>query len=113
MNKNSNVPDFLVRAVKTFIQAFIPVIIANIALIGNHIVNWDFSDWKGWLAPILISAVAAGISAIWNLILEKINAKAQTQILANLDEEELAAMLSEFLLKEDKADKKLEEDSGE
>lgn len=113
MNKNSNIPDFLVRAAKTFIQAFIPVIIANIALIGNHIVNWDFSDWKGWLAPILISAVAAGISAIWNLILEKINAKAQTQILANLSEEELAAMLSEFLLKEDKTDERLKDDSGE
>lgn len=113
MNKNSNIPDFLVRAAKTFIQAFIPVIIANIALIGNHIVNWDFSDWKGWLAPILISAVAAGISAIWNLILEKINAKAQTQILANLDEEELAAILSEFLLKEDKTDERLKDDSGE
>lgn len=113
MNKNSNIPDFLVRAAKTFIQAFIPVIIANIALIGNHIVNWDFSDWKGWLAPILISAVAAGIAAIWNLILEKINAKAQTQIFANLDEEELAAMLNEFLLKEDKTDERLKDDSGE
>lgn len=113
MNKNSNIPDFLVRAAKTFIQAFIPVIIANIALIGNHIVNWDFSDWKGWLAPILISAVAAGIAAIWNLILEKINAKAQTQIFANLDEEELATMLNEFLLKEDKADERLKDDSGE
>ena len=100
MNNSKQIPDFLVRAAKTFVQAFIPVIIANMALIMNHVVNWDFADWKGWLAPILISAVAAGISAIWNLIIEKVNAKAQAQVFSSIDEEDLAKMLEEFLLKE-------------
>lgn len=101
MTNSKQIPDFLIRAAKTFVQAFIPVIIANMALIMNHVVNWDFSDWKGWLAPILISAVAAGISAIWNLIIEKINAKTQAQVLSPVDEVELAKMLEEILLKEE------------
>lgn len=97
MYNERKVPDFLVRAAKTFVQAFIPVIIANIALIMNHVVNWDFADWKGWLAPILISAVAAGISALWNLILEKINARTQAQIFASLDQEQLTQLLEDII----------------
>lgn len=97
MDNTRRVPDFLVRAAKTFVQAFIPVIIANIALIMNHVVNWDFADWKGWLAPILISAVAAGISAIWNLILEKINARTEAQIFASLDQEQLTQLLEDII----------------
>lgn len=65
--------DWLARALKTFVQAIIPVFIANATLIGNHFVAWDWADWRGWLMPIIISAVSAGISAVWNLLLESWN----------------------------------------
>lgn len=110
---NSNIPDFLIRAAKTFVQAFIPVIVANITLIMNHVVSWDFSDWKGWLAPILISAVAAGISAVWNLILEKVNAKHEAELLAQLDEEQITQMLSSMLLKKDEEVEEIEDNHEE
>lgn len=110
MTDTKRVPDFLVRAAKTFIQAFIPVIVANITMIMTHVVNWDFADWKGWLMPIIISAVAAGIAAIWNLILEKINARTQAQIFAAIDQEELAKLITEIIMQENK---KVEDNSEE
>lgn len=110
MTDTKRVPDFLVRAAKTFIQAFIPVIIANTTMIMTHVVNWDFADWKGWLMPIIISAVAAGIAAIWNLILEKINARTQAQIFAAIDQEELAKLITEIIMQENK---KVEDNSEE
>lgn len=94
---NRNMPDFLIRAAKTFIQAFIPVIIANIAAITTHVVNWDFADWKGWLLPILISAFAAGIAALWNFIIEKLNQKAQAQIFNSMTQEEMEQLLKQVI----------------
>lgn len=60
-----NFKDVTIRALKTFLQAFIPVIIAAFQVA-------DFADWNevrtiGYSA--LISGAAAGISAVWNLIL--------------------------------------------
>lgn len=62
--------DWLVRALKTFVQATVAYFVANISLITTHVVDWDFSDWKGWLLPIIVGAGSAGISAVWNIILE-------------------------------------------
>ena len=67
--------DWVIRALKTFVQATVAYFVANIAMIANHVVNWDFTDWKGWLMPILIGALSAGISAVWNIILESMNSK--------------------------------------
>ena len=69
------ITDILQRALKTFVQAFIPVIIANAALIWGHIASWDWADWKAWLLPVIISAVAAGLSALWNALINLWNAK--------------------------------------
>lgn len=60
-----NYKDVAIRALKTFIQAFVPVIIAAFQVA-------DFTDWNevktiGYSA--LISGAAAGISAVWNVIL--------------------------------------------
>ena len=67
-------PDWLVRAIKTFIQAFGGILIPELVVILQ---NGGFpADWsKLWaiLTPILCSALAAGISAVWNIILEHLN----------------------------------------
>lgn len=67
--------DWAIRALKTFVQATVAYFVANIAMIANHVVNWDFADWKGWLLPVLIGCGSAGISAVWNIILEALNKK--------------------------------------
>ena len=69
--------DWLIRALKTFVQATVAYFVANIALIAQHVVDWDFADWKGWLLPILVGALSAGISAAWNIALEQANIKKQ------------------------------------
>lgn len=49
--------DIVVRAAKTFIQAFI----ASLAVATQT----DFSNYKA----IIIAATSAGVSAVWNLLL--------------------------------------------
>lgn len=57
--------DIIIRALKTFVQAFIPVFIAGLQLTGVT----ELSEIKTALYSALISAAAAGISAIWNYLL--------------------------------------------
>lgn len=62
--------DWMVRALKTFVQAFLGVLIPEICAVLN---GFDFSDiGKNFmvLAPVSAAALAAGISAAWNIILE-------------------------------------------
>lgn len=96
--KENKIPDFLIRAAKTFMQAFISVIVLNITAIMTHVVNWDFNDWKGWLAPILIAALAAGIAALWNFIIEKINAKAKMHLFDSVKQEEVQELIESLVL---------------
>ena len=62
--------DWLIRALKTFAQAFLGVFIPEIIAIlsGNTMFRWD--EWKTYLIPLGCSALAAGISAVWNMYLE-------------------------------------------
>lgn len=76
--------DWLIRAIKTFVQATVAYFVANIALISQHVVDWDFSNWKGWLMPILCGAIASGISAVWNVILEQIDKKKTEQMVNDI-----------------------------
>lgn len=76
--------DWLIRALKTFVQATVAYFVANIALITQHVVEWNFSDWKGWLMPILVGALSAGISAVWNVILEQIDKKKTEQMVNDI-----------------------------
>lgn len=60
--------DVLVRAIKTFVQAFLGVLIpAFVAYLqGGFPSDWG-AVWV-WLAPVLAAALAAAISAVWNAI---------------------------------------------
>ena len=63
--------DILVRALKTFVQAFLGVFIPEICVILNGTLPVDVSAWKAILIPLGCSALAAGISAAWNAILQR------------------------------------------
>lgn len=58
--------DVLIRTIKTFIEAFLGVLIPEIALLlqGNLP-----EDWCPVVLPILCAALAAGITAVWNAYL--------------------------------------------
>lgn len=64
-----NYKEIIIRAVKTFIQAFVPVLLAFLKVA-------DFTDWSAFktaLYTTLVSAAAAGLSAVMNLALKYLN----------------------------------------
>ena len=65
-------PDWAVRALKTFVQAFFGALIpALCAILSNGFPdNWS----KLWVAlsPVVAAALSSAISAVWNIILEKL-----------------------------------------
>lgn len=62
--------DWMVRALKTFVQAFFGVLIPEfvVMLRDGSVMGWN----KFWtlMVPVLCAALAAGISAAWNIIAE-------------------------------------------
>lgn len=63
--------DWMIRAIKTFVQAFFGILIPEVCLMLNGGMGVvDIDGAKAVLAPVLCSALAAGISAAWNIILE-------------------------------------------
>ena len=56
--------DILVRALKTFLQAAGAVVIANLTVLTSEVSGW--SAWKHAAVPVLVGALAAGLSAAWN-----------------------------------------------
>lgn len=63
-------PDWLIRALKTFVQAFLGVMIPAIIGILNGGLPVDWGAVKITIASALMAALAAGISAVWNIVLE-------------------------------------------
>ncbi len=61
----------MIRAVKTFVQAFLGVLIPEVVALLNGADLGIIADLKVW-TPLLAAALAAGISAAWNIILEKL-----------------------------------------
>ena len=62
-----NLPDWAIRSIKTFVQAFFGIVVPEVCAILNKISEiTDLSTaWK-ILVPVLCSALAAGICAVWN-----------------------------------------------
>lgn len=63
-------PDWLIRALKTFVQAFLGVFIPAIVSVLNGGLPVDWGAAKITLLSALMAALAAGISAVWNICLE-------------------------------------------
>lgn len=70
--KNNNIPDWLVRSIKTFVQAFFGILIPEVAaILNNPDLIQDIGKVKAIIIPVLCSALAAGICAVWNGVSEK------------------------------------------
>lgn len=67
MNKTV-IKDIVIRALKTFVQAFLSAVSVD-ALLGVT----DFDTFKRIGISMLIAGSAAGISAVWNTMLEAKN----------------------------------------
>lgn len=67
--------DWQVRALKTFVQAFGGVLVPEICLILNNGLPPDITAASKILFPVFSAALAAGISAGWNAILENTRSK--------------------------------------
>ena len=62
--------DWTIRALKTFVQAFFGVLVPEVVVWCTNLATIDWASWQTWLMPIVGAALAAGISAVWNAILE-------------------------------------------
>lgn len=60
--------DVLIRTIKTFIEAFLGVLIPEIVMILQGTLP---ADWCPVIVPILCAALAAGITAAWNAYLNR------------------------------------------
>lgn len=56
------------RALKTFVQAFLGVLIPQIVMMLNNYMEFDWGTWTTYL-PLITAGLAAGISAAWNGII--------------------------------------------
>ena len=63
--------DWMIRALKTFVQAFFGILVPELVLFLNGSLPKDIEGMKVMMIPMLCSALAAGISALWNYISEK------------------------------------------
>ena len=62
--------DWMRRALKTFVQAFLGVLIPELALLTKDGFPETGSALPGVLTPMIAASLAAAISAVWNLWLE-------------------------------------------
>lgn len=65
--------DWMIRAIKTFVQAAGSFIIADIAIINDALLNWNTG--KHAFVTLCVGAFAAGISAAWNIVAEHLTAE--------------------------------------
>lgn len=61
--------DWAIRALKTFVQAFLAVLIPEFVVLLRDGAPGGKTFWAA-VAPVLTAALAAAISAVWNISLE-------------------------------------------
>ena len=69
MNK---LPDWAVRALKTFVQAFFGVLIPALCAVLNNGFPENWSVLWVALSPVVAAALSAAIAAVWNILLERL-----------------------------------------
>lgn len=67
--------DWMIRAAKTFVQAFFGVLIPEVCVLLSGGFPESVPAAWAYLAPVTAAALSAGISALWNLILEKLKSE--------------------------------------
>lgn len=72
-----NLPDWLIRSLKTAVQAFGSVLVPELVVILQG--GWPESWSALWavLSPVVSAALAAAICAAWNIILERTREKTE------------------------------------
>lgn len=76
MRMNLKLKDWQERALKTFVQALGGIVVPEVIFILNNIdtVKTFNAAWT-LLFPAICSGIAAGISAVWNIALNRDNAE--------------------------------------
>lgn len=64
--------DWMVRAIKTFVQAFFGVLIPEVCVLLNG--GFPESIEATWLvlSPVVAAALSSAISAVWNIVAERL-----------------------------------------
>lgn len=64
--------DWLIRTIKTFVQAFFGVLIPEVCVMLNGGFPESLATAWAILAPVVAAALSAAICAVWNIISEKL-----------------------------------------
>lgn len=62
--------DWVIRALKTFVEAFLGVFIPAVTALLTGRLPADLHEMWVVLFPVVCAAIAAGITAVWNWYLE-------------------------------------------
>lgn len=66
-----HLPDWAIRALKTFVQTFLGVLIPALSAYLANGFPPDIKAFWVWLAPVISASLSAAIAAAWNYILEQ------------------------------------------
>ncbi len=85
----AKIKDIVIRALKTFVQTFV----SYLTIDGLFAIS-DKVGFQRWLLTTGVSALAAGISAVWNLLLDAFSRKAG-EALDKIGKDELTSVPGE------------------
>lgn len=68
------IKDVGMRALKTFVQAGLACLVPQLVAMLNNYMEFDWGKWTTYL-PLITAALAAGISAAWNSIINATGGK--------------------------------------
>lgn len=68
----NNLPDWAIRSLKTFVQAFFGTLIPAMCAILSKGFPENWSVFWVAISPVVAAGLSAAISAVWNIILERL-----------------------------------------